>query len=239
MGGHRFQTKPIYQQLCDALTERIASGEWKSGTALPNEGELAREFNVSPGTMRKALGLMEREHLLTRHPGRGTFVSDQGSGELSVRFTNVRTPDGKRVAAPVSSSTTTQGTANETERARLELREQEPVYRVRRVRTYSDRPFIVEEAVMPAALFPGLTDENDPSDRIVVLARHHGLLLSKAEERVSIGAASSEVAKLLKIDPFTPIVVLDRVLRAVDGRPVEWRIGLCDLGELLYLAEMK
>ena len=90
---------------------------------------------------------------------------------------------------------------------------------------------------MPAALFPDLTNENDPSDRIVVLARHHGILLSKAEEMVSIGSASPEVAKLLEIEPSTPILVLDRVVRAIDGRPVEWRIGLCDLGELRYLAE--
>lgn len=238
MGGHRFETKPLYKQLRDVLSERIATGEWKPGTFIPNEVDLAREFGVSPGTMRKALGLLESEHLLTRRQGRGTFVSDQSSGELSVRFSNVRAPDGKRVSAPVRSSTITLGMANETERARLEVREQESVYRIRRVRIYADRPFIVEDAVLPATMFPGLTNENDPSHRIIVLAQHHGILLSKAEEIVSLGSASSEVAKLLEIKPSTPIVVLDRVVRAIDGRPVEWRIGHCDFGDLRYVAEM-
>ena len=53
------------------------SGEWKPGSAIPNESDLAREFGVSAGTMRKALDLMEGEHLLTRRQGRGTFVNDQ------------------------------------------------------------------------------------------------------------------------------------------------------------------
>ena len=238
MGGHRFETKPLYQQLRDVLSERIATGEWKPGVALPNEGDLAREFGVSSGTMRKALNLLESEHLLTRLQGRGTFVRDQSSGELSVRFSNVRGPDGKRISAPVRSSTVTKDVANKTDCARLELQEQCPIYRIRRVRTYANRPFIVEDAVLPASLFPNLTKVNDPSHRIVVLAQQHGILLGKAEEIVSIGSASPEVAKTLKITPSSPIVVLDRVVRAIDGRPVEWRIGHCDLGELSYLAEM-
>ena len=93
----RFSTKPLYLQLRDALAERIASGEWKPGTAIPNESDLAREFGVSAGTMRKALDLMEAEHLLTRRQGRGTFVNDQSSDELAVRFSNMRGPDGERI----------------------------------------------------------------------------------------------------------------------------------------------
>ena len=56
---NRFLTRPLYLQLRDALVERIARGQWKPGAAVPNEQDLAREFGVSPGTMRKALDLME------------------------------------------------------------------------------------------------------------------------------------------------------------------------------------
>ena len=98
--GH-FSTRPLYLQLRDALAERVAAGEWKPGTAIPNETELAREFGVSAGTMRKALDLLKDEHLLTRRQGRGTFVNDQSSEELAVRFCNVRKPDGDRIASRI------------------------------------------------------------------------------------------------------------------------------------------
>jgi DNA-binding GntR family transcriptional regulator len=68
--------RPLYLQVRDAVAERIATGTWKTGNAIPNEGDLAREFGVSVGTVRKALGLLEGQHILTRQQGRGTFVND-------------------------------------------------------------------------------------------------------------------------------------------------------------------
>jgi GntR family transcriptional regulator len=70
MPTSHFSTRPLYLQLRDALAERVAAGEWKPGTAIPNESDLAREFGVSAGTMRKALDLLEDEHLVTRRQGR-------------------------------------------------------------------------------------------------------------------------------------------------------------------------
>lgn len=54
-----FENRALFLQVRDAFAERIASGDWKPGFALPNEGDLAREMGVSSGTVRKALELME------------------------------------------------------------------------------------------------------------------------------------------------------------------------------------
>ena len=128
----RFSNRPLYLQLRDALAERIASGEWKPGSAIPNESDLAREFGVSAGTMRKALDLMEAERLLTRRQGRGTFVNDQTSDELAARFTNLRVPDGSRLCGEVRHVEVTEGRANDAECRRLRLRPDERVYRIHR-----------------------------------------------------------------------------------------------------------
>ena len=82
----------------DAVAERIAAGTWKTGVAIPNEGDLAREFAVSVGTVRKALGLLEEQHILTRQQGRGTFVNDRGSEEAANRFQTIRGLDGKPIS---------------------------------------------------------------------------------------------------------------------------------------------
>ena len=132
--GGRFSNRPLYLQLRDALAERIANGEWKPGSAIPNESDLAREFGVSAGTMRKALDLMEAERLLTRRQGRGTFVNDQTSDELAARFTNLRMPDGSRLCGQVKHVEVTEGRANDAECRRLRLRPDERVYRIHRVR---------------------------------------------------------------------------------------------------------
>jgi GntR family transcriptional regulator len=239
IGPSRFSTRPLYLQVRDALASRIAMGEWKPNAAIPNEGDLAREFGVSSGTMRKALDMMEGERLLTRRQGRGTFVNDQSSDELSVRYSNIRTADGEHITGEINVLSITSASANAAECARLRLRPDDKVWRVQRVRMHKGEPFMVEEVAMPAVLFPDLDEQKDLPSRVVVLAQQYGILLGKGEERVSIGAASPSVATALNVKPGAPILMLDRLVYNLDGRAVEWRVGMGHFADKYYLAEIQ
>ena len=109
------------------------------------------------------------------------------------------------------------------------------VYRIRR-RPSRQRPerIIVEDVSLPAALFPDLIEKKGASDRIIGLAQQYGVLLGKAEERISIEQASPAVAQLLGIAAAAPVMVLDRVVMILDGRPIEWRVGRCHLADKYY-----
>ncbi len=238
IGTGRFSTRPLYLQVRDALASRIAMGEWKPNAAIPNEGDLAREFGVSSGTMRKALDLMEGERLLTRRQGRGTFVNDQSSDELAVRYSNIRTADGEHITGEIKVLSITQASANAGECARLRLRSEDRVWRIQRLRLDKGEPFMVEEVAMPAALFPDLDEQKDLPARIVVLAQQYGILLGKGEERVSIGAASASVAETLGIKVGAPILTLDRLVYDLGGKAVEWRLGMGNFSGKYYLAEI-
>jgi GntR family transcriptional regulator len=235
----RFSTRPLYLQVRDALAERVAAGEWKPSTAIPNEGDLARQFGVSPGTMRKALDLLEAERLLTRRQGRGTFVNDQASDELAVRYNNLRDQNGTHVGGEVQLLELAEAAVSENECMRLRLRKHEKVHRIRRVRLSGGRPYMVEQVAMPASLFPGLSECKEPSHRIVVLAQQFGVLLGKGEERIAIGSTSPEMAHTLRMQPGAPVLLLDRLVYTLDGRPAEWRLGQCDMAGMHYLAEFK
>jgi GntR family transcriptional regulator len=235
----RFSSRPLYLQARDAMAERIAAGEYKPMTAIPNEGDLAREFGVSPGTMRKALDLLEAERLLTRRQGRGTFVNDQSSAELAVRYSALRGPDGGHISEEVDLLSLAEQPVSQAEAHRLRLRGHEKVHRIRRLRRSEGKPFMLEDVAMPAVLFPGLSAEKAPSHRIVVLAQQFGVLLGKGEERITIAAAAPEIASLLKVAPNAPLLVLDRLVRTLDGRPAEWRLAHCNLGDRHYRAEFR
>lgn len=234
-----FSNRPLYLQVRDALAQRIAAGEWKPSTAIPNEGDLARQFGVSPGTTRKALDLLEAQRLLTRRQGRGTFVNDQSSEELAVRYSNIRERDGTHVGDEVQILDISEGAVSETECLRLRMRMHEKVHRVGRVRLSGGKPFMIEEVAMPAAMFPGLSEQKELSHRIVVLAQQFGILLGKGEERVTIGSPSPEAARSLRMEPAAPVLVLDRIVHTLDGRPAEWRLGQCNIAGRHYLAEFK
>ncbi len=67
-------TQALYTQLIAHLRERILDGRLPPGARLPTEMELARELQISRGTVRQALGALESEGLLDRTQRRGTFV---------------------------------------------------------------------------------------------------------------------------------------------------------------------
>lgn len=66
---------PLYYQLQEVLKERIESGIWRPGGALPSEPELARRFGVSRVVVRQALAILEDDRQIVRIKGRGTFVA--------------------------------------------------------------------------------------------------------------------------------------------------------------------
>jgi GntR family transcriptional regulator len=234
----RFSTRPLYLQVKDMLIQRIAAGAWKPGAAIPNEIELSRELGISVGTVRKALDEMESERLISRRQGRGTFVIDQTSNEHAVRFSNIRDTNGIRITGEVESCSVAAAAASDAESRRLQLRISEPIFHIHRVRTHKDAPLMVEDATVPQSRFPGLPQEEDVSLSIVVLAHRYGVLLGRADEKVGATTAKDGIAKALKVAEGTPLLTLDSVVYAIDGRPIEWRVAHCHLSDNHYLAEM-
>ncbi len=74
---------PIYSQVASLLRQRIRNGELAPGTKLPKELDLARMLGVSRIPVRHALAILQREGLIQRRHGRGTFVAeDVGKPEV-------------------------------------------------------------------------------------------------------------------------------------------------------------
>jgi len=223
----RFSNRPLYLQVRDAIAQRIVSGEWKPSMAIPNETDLAREFGVSPGTMRKALDLAEAERLLTRRQGRGTFVNDQSSQEYAVRYSNVRSRDGKRIDGEVEVLSIYEATVSESEGMRLRLRARDRVHHIRRVWSDNGKPYLLEDVVLSARLFPEIRSHDDASQRLAVLAQKFGVLLGRGDERITISSAEPDVASALHVASGTTVMRLDRVIYTLQGVPAEWRLGQC------------
>jgi len=205
MAINGLSTRPLYLQVRDVLSERIANGVWKPGKPIPNELDLAAEYGVSTGTMRKALDVMESERLISRQQGRGTFVNDQTSEELAMRFSAIRDAEGKRIAGEVELGEVTEGTANELECARLRLQPRDQVYRIRCVRLHQNQPFMVEEASMPGQLFSAVSREQrvSPSHRGACTEAWH----SRRQGRGTyLGSRSQSCSRR---SPVRPAIVAD------------------------------
>lgn len=68
---------PIYQQLVDAIRAAVKRGELISGQKLPTVQELSESLSLARGTIKRAYDELEREGILEKVQGRGTFICYQ------------------------------------------------------------------------------------------------------------------------------------------------------------------
>src|SRR6202043_2029538 len=74
---------PAYQQVADHIKSQILGGKLAAGGRLPPESELMDGSKLSRVTIRKGLEILEKEGLVERKQGLGTFVRDPINQELS------------------------------------------------------------------------------------------------------------------------------------------------------------
>src|SRR4051794_34994979 len=223
--------RPLYLQIRDALEARLASGEWQPGEAIPPELVLAARFNVSHGTVRKAVDSLANENLVVRRQGKGTFVATHTEERSShFRFLRIRRDDGVD-EYPASKVVDLRRGRAVAEVARvLELKTGDPVIFLRRLLHYQAMPTVLDEVTLPAAMFRGLTrprlDAYEGS-LYSFFETQFGVRMVKAREELRAVAADAATAALLRVPTGSPLLAVDRVTYTYGDRPVEVRRGLC------------
>jgi GntR family transcriptional regulator len=220
---------PLYRQIKDFMIRSLEAGEWGPGDAIPSEGELAARFNVSQGTVRKAIDEMASENLLIRRQGKGTFVASHDDPRSFYRFLRLVPDDGKGeqgVSVPLSCSS---GAASDEVAQALGLAAGAPVIHVERVLRFRGEPVVLDQIYLVAELFPGLTLERlSVSDRSLysLFENDYGVRMIHAEERLRAVAADAHSAGLLGVAPGAPLLLVERTAYTYGNKPVEWRRGL-------------
>ncbi|MCC7226244.1 MAG: GntR family transcriptional regulator [Burkholderiaceae bacterium] len=225
-GGAAFS--PLYRQIKDLIVQSLDRGEWKPGEAIPSELELAARFQVSQGTVRKAVDELAADHLLTRRQGKGTFVSTHHEPRVRFRFLRLAPDEGE--PSPTESRVLDCRRMRATaEMARsLDVRPGDGMVAIRRVLSFSGIPAIVDDIYLPVALFKGLTGElleHYSGPLYGLFETEFGVSMVRAEEKLRAVAADDEYAGLLKVAVGTPLLRVDRISYTYADRPVEFRTG--------------
>ncbi len=219
---------PLYQQIKALLVESLDRGEWKPGEAIPSELELAARFQVSQGTVRKAVDELAAEHLLIRRQGKGTFVSTHHEARVRFRFLRLAPNSGEPKPAESRIVECRRARANVEMSRHLELQPGDAVVVIRRMLSFSGVPTVIDDIYLPGALFKGLTAEllsSYSGPLYGLFETEFGVSMVRAEERLRAVAADAEFAPLLEVAPGTPLLRVERISYTYADRPVELRIG--------------
>lgn len=86
---------PLYLQLAQAIEKEIAKGRWPLNKAIPSETQLATDFGVSVGTVRKALDILSDRGRLVKKQGSGTYAKSYADAGFWNRFQRYQYADGR------------------------------------------------------------------------------------------------------------------------------------------------
>jgi GntR family transcriptional regulator len=220
---------PLYRQIKDLLIRSLEAGEWGPGDAIPSEGELASRFNVSQGTVRKAIDEMASENLLVRRQGKGTFVATHDDPRSFYRFLRLVPDDGKvahAVSVPLSCEA---GMATPEVAAVLGVRAGAPVIHVERILRFDGEAVVFDRIDLAGDLFAGLSLESlSGGERSLysLFESDYGVRMINAQERLRAVAADERSAGLLGVAPGAPLLLVERIAYTYGNKPVEWRRGL-------------
>ncbi len=230
--------RPLYRQVRDVLVKRIADGVWQAGQMLPSEPDIAADLGVSPGTVRKALDEMTAENLVVRRQGRGTYVARHDDARILFQFFKI-VPDSGEREFPDSRSLAVHLGADAEAAAMLALDPAAPVLRLDRVRLLGGRVCVLERICLPGTLFPGLEGREIPSNLYELYSTAFGVTIGRAAEKLKAVPASAEVAGHLGVPEGEPLLRVDRLAYALDGRLAEWRVSLCRTDGLHYRSDLR
>lgn len=225
MSGTQRNGTPVYQKIQNAIRKHIEASELKPGDPVASERELARTYCVSLMTARHALVGLEREGIVERRRGAGTFVA----------FPKIHFNKLMSYAEQMSS----RGLSPRSRVLKMEITEQEPevagrlrlpagskILKIERLRESCDEPLALETCYLPAREFSGLVQV--PLGKVslfVTLQQNYGVDLVYADEEIDATAAEARVADLLNVPTGTSLLRIRQVIHSTKGKAIMYVVG--------------
>uniref|UniRef100_UPI00397A7F63 UTRA domain-containing protein n=1 Tax=Salmonella sp. SAL4444 TaxID=3159899 RepID=UPI00397A7F63 len=80
--------------------------------------------------------------------------------------------------------------------------------------------------MLPADRLPGLLDHPLGGSLMELFAEHYDITPVQAVERIEVTRAGRDEARVLGVTPGAPLISVERVASAADGRPFEFSLDL-------------
>lgn len=217
--------EPLYKQLAEWMSRNISSENWKKGHKLPAEEDLAKQLNVSRGTLRKAISTLIEQGLLVQIQGKGTYVEDS---KISYPFA--------QELISFAESMETKGYAFDTKVLEQKVLRPSPFIEkkldidpygialyLKRVRLIKGEPAILLENWVSLHHCPGLEHEDfEKTSLFNALEKHTNSKITYGIRNFSARSLNEEQAALLQLKLNDPVLFLDQITFGQQKVPLEY-----------------
>lgn len=198
---------PMYRKIADAIRDKISTGEYRVGQALPTEAQLRQAFSVSRVTVRQALKLLIENEELESVQGSGTYVkANKVNYDIHQQSSFAEKWEHRKGVTHSDVLVFEVAAASIAMAELLDIEEGQRIYYVKRVRYFDDNPIAVEETWMPTDMFPDLTYQVMQGSKYRFIEQQKGMVIDRSEQEIIPVLPPQEIAELLGIDPAQPII---------------------------------
>jgi len=211
----RLSQVPLYIQVSALLRRRIEDGHWASGAKISTIEELQEEFGVARVTVRQAIELLEKDGLVRREQGRGTFVVE---GLEDPRWLKLDTTWASLIGTIKHNIPKFLPAVEPPGKPRLgpeEGRAADEYVFLRSVQFRGTRAYSVVSVQLAKEIYQRDPEAFRHHAALPVVAGMKGVKIASARQTLVIGSADPETARLLKLPLNAPTaearcVVIDR-----------------------------
>ncbi len=215
-----------YLQIKEYILNGIYSGEFKVGTLLPTEREIAKMFSVNRITVSRALDEIENMNLIERIQGSGSYVRLADYGVPAVEMTSFSekySGQGNNVNTKLIYYAHNKCLDNDKRNLSkiLCIKSNEYVHYFRRLRLLNDKPICVQDSYIPSGRIKVVSLDVLNNSFYNYVENDLKMRLGEGTTHVSVITASEEIAKILHIQPKEPIVLSEHIVCTENGLPIE------------------
>ncbi len=220
----QFSPVPLYSQLKELLRAKILDGSYSSHSQMPSESELGKTYKVSRITVRQALNDLQKEGLIFKIHGKGTFVAKPKAFQNVSKLQGLAEAMSQMGYEVINQLRSFKFVAANVQIAeRLKMTEGTQVAEIKRVRLINREPVSLEITYVPQSLGEQLAKADLVTrDIFLIIENDCGIALGHADLAIDAVLAEAELTQALKVEEGAPIMRIERLTHAADGTPIDF-----------------
>ncbi|MGM8897337.1 MULTISPECIES: GntR family transcriptional regulator [unclassified Psychrobacter] len=215
---------PRYEQVRWHIQTLLTESKWDENTPLPSEQEFADKYQVSVGTVRKAVEKLVDEGVLIKQQGRGTFLKRPDFGSSLLRFFKFRDKESGYVTPTGIIKKIMVIEAIDDINQKLNIGKNKALIYIERVRVVEDDVLLSEKIWLPKSRYEAfVTLEPEGFENLL-----YPFYYTKCGQFVS-SAVETLFFITNHIDPYLDntkqenLVKVCRIAKNLEGDPIEYR----------------
>lgn len=212
-----------YKQIQNDILDKISTGYYKQNDTIPTELELAKTYNVSRVTVRRATDNLVAQGILLRTPGVGTFVNHNPTTQKIATlkgFTQEMLELGIKPSTKVHNFSLKK--ADDKIARKLNINTDDMIYYIERIRYGNDEPFVFEKTYMSVKSNPDISIKILEGSKYDYMEKVKNMKIDYSYHNTCPILPPKEIAELFNMDNQTPIIKIANTTFFEDGSILDY-----------------